>query len=154
MHRFQPSTWIGASIGACLIVLASLAAGPTHASQSSAPADPVPNQACGSSSLHTTTGESAEASSCFGSDPCVWATSDAKTKLLKKLGRASGVVCKICPDGIQCGRSVTLGASGYSISCNTYQQNGQNCCKCTASFTGSYTVSCAACPTVLEGGGD
>lgn len=141
------SSWISVLAAACLTVLASLGSSHLVSAQPQAPADPVPNQACGSTSTqNAATTVTGTGKSCFGgSSACWFAENSAKDDLNRKLARASAVVCKICPDGVQCYRSVTLGTGTYSLTCTTYTENGENCCKCTASYSGAYTVSCANC---------
>ena len=150
MIRNQTS-WMSLCAAACLVVLASLGTSlGVSARQASEPTDPVPNQSCGTSSNQNAANAiTGTAKSCFGgSSACWFAEIDAKRDLEAKLGRASGVVCKICPDGVQCSRSATMGNGTYSLTCTTYTENGAQCCKCTASYTGAYTVACAACPVI------
>jgi hypothetical protein len=103
---------------------------------------PTPNQDCGSSIEKTSDVEtSGEGSSSRGAGV---ATNRAKSDAKSKLAVASGVVCQICPGGIQCSRSVSVPDSEWGTpNCVTDALGIETTCKIV--HKGKYTVACAAC---------
>ena len=103
--------------------------------------DPEPNQNCGASSDHSTNGnpDCQTGTSTMSQWHAEIAASSARDA---DLAYVSGVVCKICWNGVQCSRSVTLGTGSTSMDC-TSSGGTWTCVSC---FTGDYSVKCAKCP--------
>ncbi|MEW6070966.1 MAG: hypothetical protein AB1726_00030 [Planctomycetota bacterium] len=110
---------------------------------------PDPNSACPSTSQHSGTARGSGESTFFPDDfDKEVAEDEAKAEVLENLEIASGVVCEICWNGVQCTRSAGTGAGQITYS-YTYipgddpQQSGWHV---DASYTGDYSVSCGNCP--------
>ena len=79
----------------------------------------------------------------------IFATGDADVSLKRKLGKQAGVVCGICEDGVQCARSVALGAGTLITSYTYIPGDGTPATEgweCTMVYQGDYSVTCSTCP--------
>lgn len=118
------------------------------------------NQACnGTPNPFRTSGAVCGSASRYGSDDddvdLSFARSAADQARNNNLRIASGVICNNCESGpfqgLQCSVSVTLGLGSDIGSSETHQTNPENPSQTgwavTHCWTGSYTVTCANCPT-------
>jgi hypothetical protein len=123
------------------LALALMAGNTTSASAMLVP-DVQPNQECATSSIHTATNESADGfSQLSGSQARTFAKANLKTQL----GAVSGVVCYICEDGgLQCTRSADV--FGTITTTTPVWDPVRVGWRSTASYTGSYFVTCKVCP--------
>lgn len=132
-----------------LILCASLlSASPVS---SSAADGPRPSTPCGISVPKTTESTSAKGQKKDNEDDAddlEEATQLARRRIIRKLGRESGVVCSICEDGIQCQRNISVTESfsfeSEQISCvidgeviTGYEVFG--------TYVGAYMVTCDSC---------
>ena len=103
-----------------------------------------PNQACGTSTIHPANGSS---SSGFSNVSPGASETKARENLRRKLGIQSGVICSICEDdGIQCGRTA-MEFGTISTTPGAWDPILVGWVS-TATYTGSYFVTCAVCPEV------
>lgn len=128
----------------CVALAAVVMLPPRLASGTASPDDPVPNSNCPSDHPGDTGGQTVTggASGCY---PRSIALGIAESRLERTIGGSSGVVCKICPDGQQCYRSVDFDGEPTFTSVP-----GSGCAfgdfSFTASYNGTFTVKCGACP--------
>jgi hypothetical protein len=107
-------------------------------------------ESCPSSTPKDTGGGTVTGASATGGS--AWsAERGAESNVKSKLGNESGVVCDICPGGLQCTRTVDLSGPPGSNSETTYSttNNGNGTYTSSASFTGAYTVNCGNCPHIF-----
>lgn len=143
------------SVGAFAIALTSLAtawsalplptspATPAPTVDDEDPPEPTPNRECGSEpSTHETEEEVCGEGDSEGA--AYRAEREAREKLDIALGQDSGVVCDICPTGIQCERSVVILGEPDCPPADKNPHTGEweaECC-----YTGEYSVWCKPCP--------
>ena len=138
----------------CGVLLAALLSSTSAIAYLSAPADVTPNTDCNAVVKTFTTTEAVTGvgtSAGFGHDSDLWfARNEAKRNLKKNLGRASGVVCKICPDGIQCTRNASYTGETTETVEEWIGPFGDVGVKVTLTYNGEYKVSCSVCPEATE----
>ena len=129
-----------------IAALTLVAATSTALAQDPPPPQPAPNTECGSEAQPFTTPEGGIEGTGRSNNSKERALENAIKDLERKLGAHSGIVCQICPDGLQCKRKIEyVDPTGPKLtSLDPYGPNGW---EAKYSFDGNYKVSCKPCPS-------